>query len=101
VSKKTHIPYATVKKHARAMGYQSSQRLGKPTPVVPKPVRTNFSGLPTLQEALARIRASSTMVLQAQTELISFQKANGEVKARSLISASPCPAAEAFGYERR
>jgi DNA invertase Pin-like site-specific DNA recombinase len=58
VSKKTRLPYATVKKHARAMGYQSSQRLGKPTPVVPKPVRTNFSGLPTLQEALAGIRAS-------------------------------------------
>jgi DNA invertase Pin-like site-specific DNA recombinase len=54
VSKKTRIPYATVKKHARAMGYQSRQRPGKPTPVVSKPVRTNFSGLPTLQEALAR-----------------------------------------------
>src|SRR5262249_19844417 len=44
VSKKTRIPYATVKKHARAMGYRSRQRLAKPTPAVIEPVKTNFSG---------------------------------------------------------
>jgi hypothetical protein len=53
VSKKTRIPYATVKKHARSMGYQSRHRLGKLTPAVPKPPRTNFSGLPTLREIRA------------------------------------------------
>jgi DNA invertase Pin-like site-specific DNA recombinase len=47
VSKKMRLPYSTVKKHARAMGYQSSQRLEKPTPSCQKPVRTNFPGLPT------------------------------------------------------
>src|SRR5215470_11708265 len=30
VSKKTRIPYATVKKHARAMGYKPKQPAGKP-----------------------------------------------------------------------
>ena len=54
VSKKTRIPYATVKKHARAMGYRSRQRLSKPTPAVIAPVKTNFSGLLTLKEVLAR-----------------------------------------------
>jgi DNA invertase Pin-like site-specific DNA recombinase len=54
VSRETRIPYATVKKHARAMGYRSRQRLAKPTPAVVDPVKTNFSGLLTLKEALAR-----------------------------------------------
>src|SRR6516162_4838166 len=52
VSKKTRIPYATVKKHARAMGYPSRQRPGKPTPAVIEPGKTNFSGLLTLKEVL-------------------------------------------------
>ena len=58
VSKKTRIPYATVKKHARAMGYPSRQRPGKPTPAVIEPGKTNFSGLLTLKEVLARRSAS-------------------------------------------
>jgi DNA invertase Pin-like site-specific DNA recombinase len=57
VSKKTRIPYATVKKHARAMGYEPRQRQGKPIPAVTKMIRTNFSGLRTLQEVLALTRA--------------------------------------------
>src|SRR5215831_11531673 len=54
VSKKTRIPYATVKKHARAMGYRSCQRLKKPTPAVIGPAETNFPGRLTLKEVLAR-----------------------------------------------
>jgi DNA invertase Pin-like site-specific DNA recombinase len=54
VSKKTRIPYATVKKHARAMGYRSHQRRGGPTPAGIQPAETNFSGRLTLKEALAR-----------------------------------------------
>ncbi len=58
VSKKTRIPYATVKKHARAMGYKPRQTPGKPIVPVTKPVRPNFSGRMTLQEALAMRPAS-------------------------------------------
>jgi DNA invertase Pin-like site-specific DNA recombinase len=54
VSKKTRIPYATVKKHARAMGYRSHQRQGKPTLGVARPVKTNFSVHLTLKEVIAR-----------------------------------------------
>ncbi|HEX4186047.1 MAG TPA: recombinase family protein, partial [Stellaceae bacterium] len=57
VSRKTRIPYATVKKHARAMGYEPRQRVGKPTAASPKEIKTNFSGLPTLGEVLAQLRA--------------------------------------------
>lgn len=53
VSKRTRIPYATVKKHARAMGYKPRQPRGKPIAAATKPARTNFSGLMTLKEALA------------------------------------------------
>jgi DNA invertase Pin-like site-specific DNA recombinase len=58
VSIATKIPYSTVKKHARALGYKPGQSRVRPTPAVAKPTRTNFSGLPTLQEALAQLRAS-------------------------------------------
>jgi DNA invertase Pin-like site-specific DNA recombinase len=54
VSKKTCIPYATVKKHARAMGYEPRQRLNKGKAAVAEQPKTNFSGLPTLHEVLAR-----------------------------------------------
>jgi len=53
VSAKTRIPYSTVKKHARALGYKPRQRLGKPKPPVIGQLRTNGSRLPTLQEVLA------------------------------------------------
>src|ERR1700751_1080869 len=43
VSVKTRIPYATVKKHARAMGYKPSQPLGKPTAASTREIRTNYS----------------------------------------------------------
>ncbi len=53
VSVKLRIPYSTVKKHARALGYEPRQRLGKPKVAASGQIKTNFSGLPTLQEALA------------------------------------------------
>jgi DNA invertase Pin-like site-specific DNA recombinase len=58
VSKKTRIPYATVKKHARAMGYQPRRHLGKPISPVLSQTATNYSGLPSLREVLARLPAS-------------------------------------------
>jgi DNA invertase Pin-like site-specific DNA recombinase len=58
VSVKTRIPYATVKKHARAMGYKPSQPLGKPTAASTREIRTNYSGLPTLHEVLAQLSSS-------------------------------------------
>jgi DNA invertase Pin-like site-specific DNA recombinase len=57
VSRKTRIPYATVKKHARAMGYEPRRHLGKPTAPVLSQTATNYSGLPSLREVLARLRA--------------------------------------------
>jgi DNA invertase Pin-like site-specific DNA recombinase len=57
VSKKTRIPYATVKKHARAMGYRPAQRLSKPRSATSGQIRTDFSGLPTLHEVLAQLRS--------------------------------------------
>jgi DNA invertase Pin-like site-specific DNA recombinase len=57
VSKKTRIPYATVKKHARAMGYEPRRHLGKPTAPVLSQTATHYSGLPSLREVLARLRA--------------------------------------------
>jgi DNA invertase Pin-like site-specific DNA recombinase len=54
VSVKTRIPYSTVKKHARALGYQPRRRLGKPNAAATGQNKTNFSGLPTLSEVLAR-----------------------------------------------
>jgi DNA invertase Pin-like site-specific DNA recombinase len=57
ISVKTRIPYATVKKHARAMGYKPAQRLSKPKPATTREIRTNYSGLPTLHEVLAQLRA--------------------------------------------
>src|ERR1700719_878445 len=56
VSRKTRIPYATVKKHARAMGYEPRRHLGKPTAPVLSQTATNYSGLPSLREVLARLR---------------------------------------------
>jgi DNA invertase Pin-like site-specific DNA recombinase len=53
VSAKTRIPYSTVKKHARALGYEPRQRLAKPRRPVTGRLGTNGSRLPTLQEALA------------------------------------------------
>src|SRR4029077_8931856 len=57
VSKKTRIPYATVKKHARAMGYEPRQRLNKGKAPAAQEPKTNFSGLPSLREVLACLRA--------------------------------------------
>jgi hypothetical protein len=54
VSVKTRIPYSTVKKHARMMGYEAGPRPGKPKATVATEVRTNYSGLPRLHEVLAR-----------------------------------------------
>ena len=54
VSVTTKIPYSTVKKHARALGYQPRRRLGKPKANATEQNKTNFSGLPTLHEVLAR-----------------------------------------------
>jgi len=56
VSKKTHIPYATVKKHARAMGYEPRRHLGIPKAPAPSETKTNYSGLPSLHEVLARLQ---------------------------------------------
>ena len=53
----TKIPYSTVKKHARALGYEPGQRLGKPKAAASGPIKTNFSGLPTLHEVLAQLPA--------------------------------------------
>jgi hypothetical protein len=58
ISVETRIPYATVKKHARAMGYKPAQRLGKPTVATTREVRTNYSGLPTLHEVPAQLLSS-------------------------------------------
>jgi DNA invertase Pin-like site-specific DNA recombinase len=58
ISVKTRIPYATVKKHARAMGYKPSQRLGKPTAATSREIGTNYSGLPTLHEVLTQLPSS-------------------------------------------
>jgi DNA invertase Pin-like site-specific DNA recombinase len=57
VSKKTRIPYATVKKHARAMGYEPRHHLGKPKAPASREIKTNYSGLPSLREVLARLSA--------------------------------------------
>jgi DNA invertase Pin-like site-specific DNA recombinase len=54
-SKKTRIPYATVKKHARAMGYEPRRHLVKPRAPAPSEIKTNFSGLPTLRDVLAQL----------------------------------------------
>jgi hypothetical protein len=56
VSAKTRIPYSTVKKYARALGYEPRQRLGKPNPPAAGQFSTNGARLPTLQEVLARRR---------------------------------------------
>jgi len=53
VSVKTRIPYSTVKKHARMMGYEAGRRPGKPKAAA-REIKTNYSGLPTLHEVLAR-----------------------------------------------
>jgi hypothetical protein len=54
VSVKTRMPYSTVKKHARMMGYEAGPRPGKPEAAVATEVKTNYSGLPRLHEVLAR-----------------------------------------------
>jgi DNA invertase Pin-like site-specific DNA recombinase len=56
VSITTKIPYSTVKKHARALGYKPGQRLGKPKAAA-REIKANYSGLPTLHEVLAQLRA--------------------------------------------
>ena len=57
VSVQTGIPYSTVKKHARALGYKPGSRMAKPNAAVGQKVKTNGSRLLTLAEALA-LRAS-------------------------------------------
>src|SRR5208283_5285188 len=60
VSVATKIPYSTVKKHARAMGYEPAQRLGKSKAAGSGQIRKNFSGLPTLHEVLAQLGGPKT-----------------------------------------
>ena len=55
MSKKTRIPYATVKKHARMLGYEAGRRPGKPKAAVTTEIKTNYSGLPRLYEVLAQL----------------------------------------------
>jgi DNA invertase Pin-like site-specific DNA recombinase len=57
VSRKTRIPYSTVKKHARALGYKPGQRRGKPNAAATEKIKTNYSELPTLYEVLAQVRS--------------------------------------------
>jgi DNA invertase Pin-like site-specific DNA recombinase len=59
VSRKTRIPYTTVKKHARAMGYEPRQHLGETTAASLREIKTNFTGLPTLGEVHAGRSVSS------------------------------------------
>ena len=54
----TKIPYSTVKKHARALGYEPGQRRDKLKAAATEKIKTNYSGLPTLHEVLAQARAS-------------------------------------------
>jgi DNA invertase Pin-like site-specific DNA recombinase len=58
VSAKTQIPYSTVKKRARALGYTPRQRLGKPKLPATGQLRTNGSRLPTLHEVLSLQRVT-------------------------------------------
>jgi DNA invertase Pin-like site-specific DNA recombinase len=62
VSAMTKIPYSTVKKHARALGYKPQQRLSKPKAAAAERIKTNYSGLPSLYEALAQLRAGQNDV---------------------------------------
>ena len=57
VSVTTKIPCSTVKKHARALGYEPRQRLGKPKAAAGGQIKTNFSGLPTLYDVLTQLPA--------------------------------------------
>jgi DNA invertase Pin-like site-specific DNA recombinase len=70
VSVATKIPYSTVKKHARALGYKPGQRRVEPPAAVTKTVRTNFSGMLTLKEALARLRAGENDGASASADRI-------------------------------
>jgi hypothetical protein len=65
VSVTTKIPYSTVKKHARALGYQPRRRLGKPRAATTAKIRTNYSGLPTLHEVLAQLTTGQNNVPRA------------------------------------
>ncbi len=40
------------------MGYEPAQRRGKPKAATGEQIKTNFSGLPTLREVLARLATS-------------------------------------------
>src|SRR3984893_4564047 len=63
VSVATKIPYSTVKKHARALGYEPRQSIGKPKIADSGQIKTNFSGLPRLRDVLAQLPARpETMV---------------------------------------
>jgi DNA invertase Pin-like site-specific DNA recombinase len=53
VSRKTRIPYSTVKKHARALGYKPGPRMAKPKAAAGEKFKTTNSRLMTLAEALA------------------------------------------------
>jgi DNA invertase Pin-like site-specific DNA recombinase len=53
VSKKIRIPYSTVKKHARALGYKPGSRMAKLKAAAGEKVKINNSQLMTLAEALA------------------------------------------------
>jgi DNA invertase Pin-like site-specific DNA recombinase len=72
VSVTTKIPYSTVKKHARALGYQPRRRLGKPKAAATGQNKTHFSGLPTLSEVLARPPPVRTMVRKAEQSWSNF-----------------------------
>jgi hypothetical protein len=56
VSVAMKVPYSTVKKHARAMGYEPPGRLVKPKILCPSEIKTGHPRLLTLQEALALAR---------------------------------------------
>ena len=53
ISVKTGIPYSTVKKHARALGYKPGSRMAKPEAASAEKVMSNKPRLLTLAEALA------------------------------------------------
>ena len=57
VSVATKIPYSTVKKHARALGYEPRQSVRTPKAAASGPIKTNFSGLPRLRDVLAQLSA--------------------------------------------
>jgi DNA invertase Pin-like site-specific DNA recombinase len=69
VSVATKIPYSTVKKYARALGFKPGQRHLNPPAAVTETVK-NFSGMLTLKEALARLQAGQNDGASASADRI-------------------------------